>query len=139
MHLVRLIAASQRIHDEIDAEAIGGLALSLSARHHSGQRAAALIHRPGRGPIVSPQNYRGDAVVPTLVSLFDPEVSAGVAARKLLKQVKGLGEDMIRRHLLEWGQLQPGGNLAQAFAHPVREAFYKVRTQQVDYQRPTVI
>src|SRR3546814_10489413 len=40
VHLVGLVVAGQRVHHEVDAEAIGYLALARPVRHHCIQRAA---------------------------------------------------------------------------------------------------
>ena len=51
MHLIRLVVAGQHVHHEIDAEAVGVLALPFAARDHGKQRALGIVDGPGARPV----------------------------------------------------------------------------------------
>ena len=89
VHLVGLVVAGQRVHDDVDAGAEGHLALALAARHDRIERLVAVIERPGGGEVVRRDQDRADAVdAPGLSALvavarrlgLDPQLAAVPAA-----------------------------------------------------------
>src|SRR5262245_10758241 len=62
MHLIGLVVAGQRIHDDVDAGAERELALARFARDHWKHWLAILAHGPCSGEIVRGDQDRGYAV-----------------------------------------------------------------------------
>ena len=88
MNLIRLIVTGQRIHDQVDPEPVGHLALALAARHHRKNWPLRIIHGPGRGPVVTAGDDRGYAIIEPLSGPFYPQRTAIPAAGKILDQIK---------------------------------------------------
>src|SRR5262245_17021848 len=86
MHLIGLVVARQRIHHEVDAEAVGHLPLPLAARDGGEHRSLIVVESPGAGPVVAADDDAGDAVVDPVLALLDPDLAIGPAARKRLHQ-----------------------------------------------------
>ena len=63
MHLIALVVAGQRVHDQVRAETVGEGALPRAARHHRKGVMPARVQGPGAGPIVpAAANTNGPAV-----------------------------------------------------------------------------
>src|SRR5436853_7464618 len=73
VHLVGLVVAGQRVHDDVDAGAEGHLALALAAGHHRIERLVTIVARPGGGEIVGRDQDRAHAVdaarLPALIAV----------------------------------------------------------------------
>src|SRR5436853_3442728 len=85
VHLVGLVVAGQRVHDDVDAGAEGHLALALATGHHRVERLIAVVERPSSGEIVGGDQDRADAVdapsLPALIAVargfrLDPQLPA---------------------------------------------------------------
>src|SRR5262245_51633164 len=111
VYLVRLVVAGQRIHDDVDAEAIGHLALALAARRHWKHGLAQLVGRPGGGIIVAADQHTGNAVIDPAARHLDPHGSADPAAREIAQQIERFGQHMIPRDRHQARPVQPGRQL----------------------------
>src|ERR1700722_7011740 len=123
VHLIGFVIAGQRVHDDVDAGAERQLALARLAFHHRQHGLAVGPRRPGAGQIVRGDDDGGHAVAaargasgPVLVDVgqrLDPQPAGFEASGEVAQQIERLGQHVIARHRLEFGQIERGQDFAQ--------------------------
>src|SRR6266403_4489599 len=108
VHLVRLVVAGQHVHDEIDPKAQRHLALRLAARHDGIARPALAVDGPGAGPVITADNDAGNAIIDPVFDRLDPDLAGVPAAGKLVQQVEGFRQHVVRRDRHQRRDLDPG-------------------------------
>src|SRR3984957_14655465 len=126
VHVIGFVIAGQRVHDDVDAGAERKLALARLAFDHRQHGLAVGPRRPGAGQIVRGDDDGGHAVAAArwaagavfvhVRQRLDPELAGIEAAGEVAQQIERLGQDVIARHRLEFGQIERGQDLAQ-FQH----------------------
>src|SRR5687767_9755605 len=89
VHLIGFVVAGQRIHDDVDAEAKGHLALPLAAGRHREQGLAEFVGRPGSGIIVAADQDSGNAVIDAAARHFHPDRPPNPTTGEVAQQIKG--------------------------------------------------
>src|SRR5215471_17119588 len=117
--LVSLVVAGQGVHHDVDAGAEGEFTLARLAGHQRQHRLAIGTRRPSAGEIVRRDDDRGYAVAAACRTLvvfvlllvgalqcLDPELARDEAAREVTQQEECLGEHVIARHRLQFGNIE---------------------------------
>ena len=105
MHLICLVIAGQRVHDQIDPEPVRHLPLTLAAWDHGKHRHGKLIDRPGRCPAMAADDHRGHAIIDAGFRPVDPNRPSSPSAGKILQQIEGTGQRVVFRHRFQWRQV----------------------------------
>ena len=107
MYLICFVVSGHRVHEDVDAGAGGQFALILCGGDGCEEVIAFFIHRPSRSEVIAGDEDWGDAIgsadgaalgLAGWCHCFNPEGAVGIAAWKIIKDVKGFGENVIFWH-----------------------------------------
>ena len=106
VYLIGLVVTGQRIHHQIDSETECHFALPLAAGDDRRKRAALVINRPGRRPVIAANDNRRNPIIDTAGVPLDPNPAAGPSAGKLTHQVESPRQDMVVGHNCQRWKIQ---------------------------------